>query len=49
MKKRILTGDRPTQQRSLRFYLKNGYTEMSFNDPENHESDPNDVPVGKLL
>ncbi len=22
---------------------------MSFNDPENHESDPNDVPVGKLL
>lgn len=34
---------------SLRFYLKNGYTEMPFNDPENHESDPNDVPVGKLL
>jgi GrpB-like predicted nucleotidyltransferase (UPF0157 family)/Ser/Thr protein kinase RdoA (MazF antagonist) len=38
-----------SRQSSLRFYLKNGYTEMSFNDPENHESDPNDVPVGKLL
>ncbi len=22
---------------------------MSFNDPENHESDPNDVSVSKLL
>ncbi len=38
-----------SRQSSLRFYLKNGYTEMSFNDPENHESDPNDVPVGKVL
>ncbi len=38
-----------SRQSSLRFYLKNGYTGMSFNDPENHESDPNDVPVGKLL
>ena len=35
-----------SRQSSLRFYLKNGYTGMSFNDPENHESDPNDVPVG---
>ncbi|KJV55100.1 acetyltransferase family protein [Orientia chuto str. Dubai] len=34
---------------SLRFYLKNGYTNMSFDDPEGHESDPNDVPVGKFL
>ncbi|MBM4210999.1 MAG: GNAT family N-acetyltransferase [Gammaproteobacteria bacterium] len=38
-----------SRQSSLRFYLKNGYTEMPFNDPENHESDPNDVPVGKVL
>ena len=38
-----------SRQSSLRFYLKNGYTEVPFNDPENHESDPNDVPVGKLL
>lgn len=38
-----------SRQSSLRFYLKNGYTEMPFDDPENHESDPNDVPVGKLL
>jgi GrpB-like predicted nucleotidyltransferase (UPF0157 family) len=38
-----------SRQSSLRFYLKNCYTGMPFNDPENHESDPNDVPVGKLL
>lgn len=38
-----------SRQSSLRFYLKNGYCSMPFNDPENHESDPNDVPVGKLL
>ena len=38
-----------SRQSSLRFYLKNGYTNMSFDDPENHESDPNDIPVGKLL
>ena len=38
-----------TRQSSLRFYLKNGYTGMPFDDPEGHESDPNDVPVGKLL
>ncbi len=38
-----------SRQSSLRFYLKNGYTEMPFNDPENQEFDPNDVPVGKEL
>ena len=38
-----------SRKSSLPFYLKNGYTKMSFDDPENHESDPNDVPVGKLL
>lgn len=38
-----------SRQSSLRFYLKNGYTEVPFNDPENHESDPNDVPMGKVL
>ena len=38
-----------SRKSSLGFYLKNGYTEMPFNDPEVHESDPNDVPVGKLL
>lgn len=38
-----------SRQSSLRFYLKNGYTTMLFDDPENHESDPSDVPVGKLL
>lgn len=34
-----------SRQTSLRFYLKNGYTEMPFNDSEKHESNPNDVPV----
>lgn len=38
-----------SRQSSLRFYLKNGYREMPFDDPEHHESDPNDVPVGKVL
>ncbi|CZP95420.1 dephospho-CoA kinase/protein folding accessory domain-containing protein [Legionella pneumophila] len=38
-----------SRQSSLRFYLKNSYTKMPFDDPENHESDPNDVPVGKVL
>ena len=38
-----------SRQSSLRFYLKNGYCSMPFNDPEGHESDPNDVPVGKVI
>ncbi len=38
-----------SRQSALNFYLKNGYTEMPFNDPEPHESDPNDIPVGKVL
>ncbi len=38
-----------SRQSSLRFYIKNGYCSMPFNDPESHESDPSDVPVGKLL
>ena len=38
-----------SRQTSLRFYLKNSYTEMPFNDPEGHESHPNDIPVGKVL
>lgn len=38
-----------SRQSSLRFYLKNGYIDMPFNDPEEHESDPNDIPVGKVL
>jgi GrpB-like predicted nucleotidyltransferase (UPF0157 family) len=36
-------------QSCLKFYLKNGYTDMPFDDPENYESDPNDIPVGKKL
>lgn len=38
-----------SRQASLRFYLKNGYVEMPFNDPEAHESDQRDISVGKLL
>lgn len=38
-----------SRQSRLRFYLKNSYVDMPFNDPEGHESDPNDVPVGKVL
>lgn len=37
---------RPT---SLKFYEKNGYIAMSFDDPDGHESDPQDIPVGKIL
>ncbi len=38
-----------SRRTSLRFYLKNNYTEMPFNDPEDYESDPHDIPVGKIL
>jgi predicted GNAT family N-acyltransferase len=38
-----------SRQSSLRFYLKNGYSEMPFDDPEDHESHPDDIPVGKML
>lgn len=38
-----------SRKSSLSFYLKNGYSKMPFNDPEDHETDPNDVPVGKIL
>ncbi|OJV16117.1 MAG: GNAT family N-acetyltransferase [Alphaproteobacteria bacterium 33-17] len=38
-----------SRKSSLNFYLKNGYINMPFDDPEEHESDPNDVPVGKVL
>lgn len=31
------------------FYLKYGYTEMSFNDPDGYESDPQDTDMGKVL
>lgn len=38
-----------SRQSSLKFYLQNGYSEMPFNDPEDHESDPRDVSVGKVF
>ena len=34
---------------SLGLYLKNGYTKMPFADPDGYESDPHDIPVGKML
>lgn len=38
-----------SRQSSLNFYLKNGYHKLPFDDPEEHPTDSNDVPVGKLL
>jgi len=38
-----------SRQSSLGFYLKNGYAEIPFNNPENYESDPRDIAVGKVL
>ena len=34
---------------SLNFYQQNGYMLMPFDDPENHETDPRDTAVGKML
>lgn len=31
------------------FYKKYGYIEMPFDDPDKYESDPNDIPIGKIL
>jgi GrpB-like predicted nucleotidyltransferase (UPF0157 family)/GNAT superfamily N-acetyltransferase len=31
------------------FYAQHQYIEMPFNDPANHESDPNDIEIGKNL
>jgi GrpB-like predicted nucleotidyltransferase (UPF0157 family)/GNAT superfamily N-acetyltransferase len=44
--KSIHAESRPT---SLGFYVKNGYIEMPFNDGDGHESDPQDIAVGKIL
>ena len=38
-----------SRKESLGFYLKNGYAEMPFNDPDYYESDPSDIGVGKIL
>ncbi len=38
-----------SRKESLGFYLRNGYKEMSFDDPENYESCEEDIPVGKVL
>ena len=38
-----------SRQSSLKFYLKNSYVDMPFGDPDGYESDPSDVPVGKVL
>lgn len=38
-----------SRQRSLRFYLKNGYGRMPFEDPQSYASGPHDIPMGKVL
>jgi hypothetical protein len=37
------------RQSSLRFFLKKSHTNRPFDDPENHESDQNDVPVANIM
>lgn len=37
---------RPT---AIKFYLKNGYIEMPFNDPSGEPPSPHDLAMGKLL
>lgn len=32
-----------------RFYQQQGYQDMPFNDPDEYESDPHDIPMGKIL
>lgn len=34
---------------AVTFYKKLGYTSMPFNDPDSHENDPRDIPMGKML
>lgn len=34
---------------AIRFYRKNGYIDMPFNDPDGYEGSPEDIPVGKIL
>jgi hypothetical protein len=31
------------------FYSKQNYSEMPLNDPDNYESDPRDIAIGKIL
>lgn len=33
----------------FKFYQKHGYSNMPFNDPNGHESHPDDIPMGKKL
>ncbi|USQ14778.1 GNAT family N-acetyltransferase [Legionella lytica] len=35
--------------KALEFYQKNGYSKMSFNDPDGYEGDPQDTALGKIL
>lgn len=38
-----------SSQKALSFYSRYGYSEMAFNDPEGHESHPDDTAIGKQL
>lgn len=44
--RKLLTQASPT---AYPFYAKNGYTEMPFDDPDGHPTDPNDTDMGKVL
>jgi GNAT superfamily N-acetyltransferase len=36
-----------SSKEAFEFYKKHGYSDMLFQDPDNHESSPHDIPVGK--
>ncbi len=38
-----------SSQKAYKFYCKNGYIKMPFDDPDGYESDPQDIDMGKKL
>jgi GrpB-like predicted nucleotidyltransferase (UPF0157 family)/GNAT superfamily N-acetyltransferase len=38
-----------SSEKSYPFFLKHGYTEMLFNDPDDYEVNPQDIQIGKFL
>lgn len=38
-----------SNEQALSFYLNHGYIKMAFDDPDGYETDPSDIPLGKLL
>ncbi|GHT94355.1 hypothetical protein FACS1894122_10890 [Alphaproteobacteria bacterium] len=38
-----------SSEKAVNFYKKHKYVEMSFDDPDGYESDPQDIAIGKML